>query len=227
MLDAVNRDELTRVSQELLRGVHDAGTDREAAARCARDALRVLHDELRRTALGVARKQGRLCDRAGVQPEDVVQHVMRRWLENPPGQADAINPVATVCAWARTVAVRFLLDASARRTREPPVESESIEVPDTAIAPDERLGTDRRMASVEEAAAGLKKYKHLHEVYVALRKDWDLPAPELARHVGLIGDGATPDEERRAVVLAWQLRNRMTKRLAQLIKESPRSEEVP
>ncbi len=158
-----------------------------------------------------------------------MQRVFERMLTAPPTNPNELDPEAVLVSWARTVAVRFLVDLARRAPREVTASDESPPSSQTRGA----TGTYARAQSASAASqeqlvdAGqrwmlaracadneLARHKYLRELFYALAEDPEASARELAQRIGLLAARADDEAARRAEQYVWKLRERVHTRLA-------------
>lgn len=187
----------------------------------AREALGALSPHVDRAVRQLLARRRSLVLRARLDDDDVVQRVFERLLDAPPNNHAGNPPLAVLTAWARAVALNHVLSVARRTGREEPPPSDpdgapAPEVARTGAPAEERLETARRLADARTCAEScLSRHRHLRELFDVMIDDPDLPARELASRIGLLAEGASPDEVRRAEQHVWKLRERVHTRLAE------------
>jgi DNA-directed RNA polymerase specialized sigma24 family protein len=165
-----------------------------------------------------------LVQRCRLESEDVVQRVFERMLASPPNNPRAQDPLAVLTAWARAVAINYLLDLARRVGREAPLglDSDGDPLEDAATvtpsAPQERQhqAAEQWRLARHCADTELARHKHLRELFYAIAEEPELGARELAQRIGLLSGSAPIDEAaaRRAEQYVWKLRERVQRKLA-------------
>jgi DNA-directed RNA polymerase specialized sigma24 family protein len=205
-----------------------ARTGDPARIRAAVATLSPLLDPPVRAA--VRRHQGLLL-LGRVDEDDVLQRVFEKLLTHPPDNLAGRPPEAVILAWARSVAVRHLVDLS--RRAEAGLLPDPRPAPDGSEAGDAGEEADIPVAPLQEATAerrlrlrlarrcadeDLARHKHLRELFYALAEDPDQSARELAVAIGLV----TPDQDgatlQRAEQYVFKLRERVHTRIAQYLE---------
>ena len=191
-----------------------------------RESMAALADVLGPPIRRTLKRHDALVRRCRLESEDVVQRVFERMLASPPNNPGEQDPLAVLAAWARAVAINYLLDLARRIGREtaiPSNDSDADPIEDiaggTLGAPQERQHQAaeqwrhaRRCADTE-----LARHKHLRELFYAIAEEPELGARALAQRIGLLPESATlVDEEaaRRAEQYVWKLRERVQRKLA-------------
>jgi DNA-directed RNA polymerase specialized sigma24 family protein len=162
-------------------------------------------------------RQQALLRRGRVDAGDVLQRVFERLLTHPPENPRDRAPAAVLVTWARTVALRHLLDLA--RTARPLADEE--EEPAAGPAQEQAFELRERLRVLRSCAdAELGRHRHLREVFYALVDDPDLSARELAARIGL-GAGDT-EAARKAEQLVFKLRERVHVKLAECLARHER-----
>jgi DNA-directed RNA polymerase specialized sigma24 family protein len=182
-----------------------------------RAAVAALAPLLAPSVRAAVERQASLLRRGRVDAADVVQRVFERMLTHPPDNPQGRAPAAVVTAWAKTVALRHLLDLA--RAARPIAEGEEEPAADPgqeqAFERRERLRALRWCADRE-----LGQHRHLREVFYALVDDPELTARELAARIGLPAGDA--EAVRKAEQLAFKLRERVHVKLAECLRRHER-----
>lgn len=164
------------------------------------------------------RRQRGLLQRGRVDENDVVQRVFEKLLTHPPDNPDGRPPGAVLLAWAKTVALRHLLDLA--RHFEPVEDAGEDGPPPLPVAPAQEEAIDRRERLLRARACAdthLARHKHLREVFYALADDPDQSARELAAALGLVPEGGDAEAVRRAEQHVFKLRERVHVKLAECL----------
>lgn len=163
-------------------------------------------------------RQQPLLRRGRVDAADVVQRVFERLLTRPPDNPGGRAPAAVLLAWARTVALRHLLDLA--RLARPIAEGED-DAP-AAGPSQEQVFEQRERLRLARACADtqLGRHRHLREVFYALVDDPELSARELAARLGL--EAGDDDAARKAEQLVFKLRERVHVKLAECLSRHER-----
>ena len=173
----------------------------------------VLGPAIRRTL----QRQDSLVRRCRLEPDDVVQRVFERLMVSPPSNPRALDPLAVLGAWSRTVALNHLLELVRRVGREDAGAEEASDAQrDAREAPQERqLEAAQRWKIACACADGeLVKYKYLSEMFHAVAAEPELGARALAERIGLLAADADEETARRAEQYVWKLRERVQQKLA-------------
>jgi DNA-directed RNA polymerase specialized sigma24 family protein len=164
------------------------------------------------------RRQRGLLERGRVDENDVVQRVFEKLLTHPPDNPAGRPPAAVLLAWAKSVALRHLLDLG-RRFED--VEDVGEDGPSALpVAPVQEELLDRRERLLRARACAdthLARHKHLREVFYALADDPDQSARELAAALGLVAPGGDAEAQRRAEQHVFKLRERVHVKLAECL----------
>lgn len=162
-------------------------------------------------------RQQALLRRGRVDAGDVVQRVFERLLTHPPENPRERAPAAVMVTWARTVALRHLLDLA--RAARPLAEGE--EEPAAGPAQEQALERRERLRVLRSCADDeLGRHRHLREVFYALVDDPDSTARELAVRIGL--DAGDAEAARKAEQLVFKLRERVHVKLAECLARHER-----
>lgn len=171
----------------------------------------------------VVRRQHRLLRQGRVDEDDVVQRVFEKLLTHPPTNPGESPPAAALLAWAKTVALRHLLNLV---RNQGPVEPGSEEQAQGApIAPRQEDALDARerfRMACACADTDLARHKHLREVFYALAEDPDRSAREVAVAIGLAPPDGDGDAVRRAEQHVFKLRERVHVKLAECLQRRER-----
>lgn len=213
---------LERAARELFLAAEarDAGRVRAAVGRVAP----LLEPPVR----AAVRRQHRLLRQGRVDENDVVQRVFEKLLTHPPDNPGGRPPAAVLVAWARSVALRHLLDLARH--------FEGTEAGDGDLGGDEPAALP--VAAVQEQAlehkerlrlafacadTHLARHRHLREVFYALAEDPDQSARELAVSLGLAPPDGDAEAVRKAEQHVFKLRERVHVKLAECLERHARS----
>jgi RNA polymerase sigma factor (sigma-70 family) len=167
-----------------------------------------------RAALG---RQQALLRRGRVDAGDVAQRVFEKLLTSPPDNPRERAPAAVLVTWARTVALRHLLDLA--RAARPLTEGEE----EPAAGPSQEQAYERRerLRALRSCAdEELGRHRHLREMFYALVDDPELTARELAARLGL--EASDAEAARKAEQLVFKLRERVHVKLAECLARHER-----
>lgn len=211
MLDAAAREYLDAVE------ARDATRLRASIARLAP----VIEPRVR----ALVDRQRSMLRRGRVDGADVVQRVFEKMLTHPPTNPADRDPASVILAWAKSVAIHYLLDLT--RHFEPVAASGDAveEAPPAPIAPiQERAVEARQRLALACVCADthLARHKHLREVFYALADDPDLSARDLAAKLGL-AEGGDAAAAKRAEQLVFKLRERVHVKLAECLDRHERA----
>lgn len=186
------------------------------------DLAQALGPPIRRTL----QRHDALVRRCRLESDDVVQRVFEKMLASPPSNPGGHDPLAVLTAWARAVALNYLLDLGRRVGRERDIASGSPGAEPFDDEPEHSVGApqERRHEAAEQwrlarrcAETELSRYKYLRELFYAIAEEPELGARDLALKIGLLQ--ASPEQvdeatARRAEQYVWKLRERVQNKLA-------------
>lgn len=165
----------------------------------------------------VVRRQHALLRQGRVDENDVVQRVFEKLLTHPPDNPGGHPPAAALLAWAKTVALRHLLNL-VRHLAPMEAEEDGDGAPVAAPQEDALAHRERFRLACACADTHLARHKHLREVFYALAEDPDCSARELAVAIGLADADGDAEALKRAEQHVFKLRERVHVKLAECLQ---------